>query len=214
MTKTSSSSKKQKVTRRKSPRFNKKNANDATTLASVYFKDFRERTNDFQEVIPELGNINLKDVTSNTIEYQVKQGNVVDDFFDYLNTSNMYKDKMVSTDFQCKGGKIVKAPSLIIACLCTEGIIPEEKINLANQLLTGFVGQMKQKKKGHVDKDYQPNSQMTMIRTLLATMKERYSWPYTMKSFHFQGGVTMILSSLFQARLSADKTNTVSTNVI
>ena len=120
---------------------------------------------------------------------------------------------MASVDFVRKGGKIVKAPSLLVACLCTDGIIPEEKINLANQLLTGFAAQMKQKKKGCVGKDYQPKTQTTMIRTLLSTMKERYSWPYTMKSFHFEGGVSMILSSLFQSRLKADTTNTVSNYV-
>ena len=58
--------------------------------------------------------------------------------------------------------------------------------------------------------DNQPDSQATLMRTLLSTMKERYSWPYTMKSFHFKGGMSMILSSLFQARLESDTTNTVS----
>ena len=156
MTKTAPSSTKKKVSRRKSPCLQKNNANDtkkkekganeSTALAEVYFKDIREQTNDFEEVIPELGNINTKDISSNTLDYQIKQGNVLRDFLDYLSTSNMYKDKMGSVDFVRKGGKVVKAPSLLVACLCSDGIISEEKINLANQLLTGFAAQMKQKR--------------------------------------------------------------------
>ena len=108
MTKTASSNAKKKVTRRKSTRIQKQKTNDkkkpsneCSSLAAVYFNDIRERTNDFEELIPELGNINIKDVTSNTPEYQVKQCNVLGDFLDYLNKSNMYRDKMNSVDFVC-----------------------------------------------------------------------------------------------------------------
>ena len=68
---------------------------------------------------------------------------------------------------------------------------------------------MKMKKKGMVGENYQPDSHTVMLRTLLSTMKERYSWQFTMKSFEFKGGLSVLLSALFQARLVADKTNLV-----
>ena len=160
--------------------------------------------------MPELGNINLKDITSNTADYQGKQCSILDEFVTYLLSCNMYKDKMSMMEFTRKGGKVIEAPSLFVACSCDDGTIPEDKLNLANQLLVDFAKQMKMKRKGKEGLDYQPDSQATIMRTLLSTMKERYSWPYTMKSFHFKGGLSMVLSSLFQARLKADKTDTVS----
>ena len=210
MTKTTKSSIKKKPSR-KSTRITKaKKKQTSTSLAVDYFEEIRERTNDFEEIIPELGNKKTKDITSNTIDYQGKQCSVLDDFVTYLQTSNIYKDKMKEVDFVMKGGKFIKAPSLFVACSSEDSSIVDDKLNLANQILTLFAQQMKQKKKGSEGKNYQPDSQTVNLRTLLSTMKERYLWPYTMKHFNFKGGLGMVLSALFQARLKSDKTNTVS----
>ena len=194
---------------RKSTRIAKAKLKEDSCLAAEFFKTITERTDEFEEIIPELGNAKSSKITCNTLDYQGKQLSILNDFVSYLESSNIYKDKMDLVDFTCKGGKKIKAPLLFVACSCDEGRISDEKINLANQMLIDYVKQMKMKRKGKSGMDYQPHSQTVMIRTLLSMMKEKYSWNFTMKSFHFKGGVSMILSSLFQARLKKDKTNTV-----
>ena len=41
-----------------------------------------------------------------------------------------------------------------------------------------------------------------MMRTLLAAMKDEYMWDYTLDgSFKFPGGVTKVMTKLFQAQM-------------
>ena len=181
----------------------------AADMALLWFDDIREKSNDFEHKVAELGNIRTIDVNMNTDSFQRKQQMLLNDFSDFCYQSNFYKDKMEPVSFVMKGGKTIKAPELFVACACDEGELDTDKVNLATQVLVDYAKQMKMKKKGQVGENYQPNFQAVMLRTLLSLMKERYNWNYTMKTFHFTGGLPMVMSRLFQARMKTDKTKKV-----
>ena len=178
--------------------------------AGVIFEALQKRTNDFEHVIKEIGNCKTIDINMNSEDFQNKQEAIFSDFVCFCKNSSYYSDHMELVEFKNKAGKIIMAPELFVACACENGLIEKDKVNLANQVYTDFVKQMKMKKKGMEGLDYQPNSQSTLLRSLMGLMKERYMWNYTMKTFHFTGGLAMVVSRLFQSRLKRDKTNTVS----
>ena len=167
-------------------------------MAGVWFEEIRQLSKKDEHVTPEFGQLKTTDINMNSDRFQRKQQSIYDDFVTFSSTSNCYKDKMELVEYVTKAGEKIDAPALFVACLCEDGKISKDKVKLANQIYVDFAKQMKMKRKGSVGRNYQPSSHSVNLCSLMALMKERYDWTYTMKDFHFTGGLSMVMSRLFQ----------------
>ena len=93
-------------------------------------------------------------------------------------------------------------PFLFAKCSLTYcGDNKELKAKLANLALVDFLTSLKKQNSIDGCPYYQPNSQSTMTRTLLAAMSDEYGWHFSIDDdFNFVGGVKKVLSMLYQRR--------------
>ena len=144
------------------------------------------------KVNQELG-CKLQDVTSKDSKYEKTCDRILGLFTDYLVGSPYWNDHMKLVEV----GEGELWPRLFLAGTCDDNSNMHDKIELVNRSLVDFALQTK-KKNG---KNYQPNTHANYIRTLLATMQERYNWNYSIDTdFSFKGGLTHVLTKLFQSR--------------
>ena len=138
----------------------------------------------------------LGDIDDSCEAHQAHKARMHDAFVLFLKKNPRFAPLM---DYiPCKGSSM---PRLFAACSSLEGEDQDQKAVLANEMLVAFSAALKMKKPRNGCPYYQPSSHSQMLRTLLAAMKDRYEWSFTLdKSFNFIGGVSKVTSALYKHR--------------